>query len=41
MANDKERIFVGLDIGTSVIRVVIGEINESTGKLEVIGCASK
>ena len=41
MANDKERIIVGLDIGTSVIRVVIGEINESTGKLEVIGCASK
>ena len=41
MANDRERIIVGLDIGTSVIRVVIGEINESTGKLEVIGCASK
>ena len=41
MANDKERIIVGLDIGTSVIRVVIGELNEETGKLEVIGTASK
>jgi cell division protein FtsA len=40
MANDKERIIVGLDIGTSVIRVVIGELNESTDKLEVIGTAS-
>lgn len=40
MANDKERIIVGLDIGTSVIRVVIGELNEETGKLEVIGTAS-
>jgi len=41
MANDKERIIVGLDIGTCVIRVVIGELNEETGKLEVIGTASK
>lgn len=41
MANDKDKVIVGLDIGTSVIRVVIGEINEETGKLEIIGTASK
>lgn len=41
MANDKDKIIVGLDIGTSVIRVVIAEINDETGKLEIIGTAAK
>lgn len=40
MANDKDKVIVGLDIGTSVIRVVIAEIGEDTGRLEIIGTAS-
>lgn len=34
-------IVVGLDIGTSVIRVAIGEIDEETGKILIVGTASK
>ena len=32
---------VGLDIGTNVIRVAIGEVNPETGNLEIVGVASK
>lgn len=39
MADD--RIIVGLDIGTSVTRVAIGEYDEETGKIQIAGTASK
>ena len=32
---------VGLDIGTNVIRVAIGEIDPETGNLQIAGTASK
>ena len=32
---------VGLDIGTNVIRVAIGEVNPETGNLEIVGVASR
>lgn len=32
---------VGLDIGTSVIRVAIGEVDEETGKMTIAGTASR
>lgn len=32
---------VGLDIGTSVVRVAIGELNSETGKMEIIGTSQK
>lgn len=38
MADDK---IVGLDIGTSVIRVAIGEIDPETGALQIAGTASR
>lgn len=38
MADDK---IVGLDIGTSVIRVAIGEIDPETGNLQIAGTASR
>ncbi len=34
-------MIVGLDIGTSVIRVAIGELDEETGKICIAGTASK
>ena len=33
-------IIVGLDVGTSVVRVAIGELTED-GKIEIIGLSSK
>lgn len=36
-----ERIIVGLDIGTSVTRVAIGEYDEETGKIQIAGTAAK
>ena len=38
MADDK---IVGLDIGTSVIRVAIGEIDPETGNIQIAGTASR
>lgn len=38
MADDK---IVGLDIGTSVIRVAIGEIDPETGSIQIAGTASR
>jgi len=38
MADDK---IVGLDIGTNVIRVAIGEIDPETGNLQIAGTASR
>ncbi|MCI5606201.1 MAG: cell division protein FtsA [Treponema sp.] len=34
-------IVVGLDIGTSVIRVAIGELNVETGKIQIAGTAAR
>lgn len=34
-------MIVGLDIGTSVIRVAIGEVDEESGKVTIAGTASK
>lgn len=36
-----EKIIVGLDIGTSVTRVAIGEYDEETGKIQIAGTASR
>ena len=38
MADDK---IVGLDIGTSEIRVAIGEIDPETGNVQIAGTASR
>lgn len=35
----KEQIFTGIDIGTTAVRVAVGQHNQSTGELQIIGAA--